>query len=206
MFEQIEWKTVYETWKSGCYDFPDILSQPVKAETIFVDYKQDGYFYGYDWLSNENISARKDMIKNRLPEFLYFVRPSNKGTIQTAEMLTDAKDAEELAAIWIAATAKELSDSPADISVRHHADMLYRAARNFLKDRFYLWHPSMRRLVPDIMIPLSVLQSITCQDITPIIGIIQLNTILLKNHWGILIYSSLKDEAAPKSRYRILNN
>jgi len=84
--------------------------------------------------------------------------------------------------------------------------MLYRAARNFLKDRFYLWHPSMRRLVPDIMIPLSVLQSITCQDITPIIGIIQLNTILLKNHWGILIYSSLKDEAAPKSRYRILNN
>ena len=206
MFEQIEWKTVYETWKSGCYDFPNILSQPIKAETIFVDYKQDGYFYGYDWLSNENISARKDMIKNRLTEFLYFVRPSNKGTIQTAEMLTDAKDAEELAAIWIAATAKELSDSSADISVRRHADMLYLAARDFLKDRFHLWHPSMRRLIPDIMVPIAVLQSITCQDITPIIGIIQLNTILLKNHWGVLIYSSLKDKAALKSRYRILDN
>ena len=206
MFKEIEWETVYNAWQRGCYYLPNIISQPVTTETIFVDYNQDGYFYGYDWLSNENISERKDMIENRLTEFLYFVKPSNKGTIQTAEMLAEAKNDEELAAIWIAATAKELSDSPVDISVRHHADMIYRAARNFLKDRFYLWHSSMRRLVPDIMIPLSILQNLVCQDITPVIDIIQLNTLLLKNHWGIIIYSSLKDEAAPKNRYRIAND
>lgn len=41
-------------------------------------------------------------------EFLYLTKPSNKGTIQTAQMLMAAKNQEEKVVIWIAATANEL--------------------------------------------------------------------------------------------------
>jgi hypothetical protein len=51
----------------------------------------------------------------------------------------------------------------------------------------------MKRLVPEIMIPFCVLENIVCKDAKPVIGLIQMNTILLKRTWNILRYSSLKN-------------
>ena len=89
MFETIEWKDVYKLWKTGCCYFPQMLSNSVSAETIFVEYKQEGYFYGYDWLRNDEVTKRKELIERNPISFIYFTKPTNKGTIQTAEMLTD---------------------------------------------------------------------------------------------------------------------
>ena len=50
------------------------------------------------------------MIQKNPLGFLYFTQPTNKGTIQTVEILVTAKNEEELAAIWIAAISKELCD------------------------------------------------------------------------------------------------
>lgn len=77
------------------------LIDPVSVETVFVEYKQDGYIYGYDWLETVEAQERKQLIKKNPIEFLYFTKPTNKGTIQTAEMLVEARNEEELAAIWI---------------------------------------------------------------------------------------------------------
>ena len=109
MFEQMKWEDAYELWKWGCYSFPKMLTDPVSTETVFVKYERDGYIYGYDWLEAVEAQERKQLIKENPIEFLYFTKPTNKGTIQTAEMLVEARDEEELAAIWIAATANELT-------------------------------------------------------------------------------------------------
>lgn len=203
MFEQMKWENVYDLWKTGCYQFPELLSSPISAETVFIEYKQDGFIYGYDWLENVVAHKRKQLIEKNLIEFLYFTKTTNKGTVQTAEMLMEARDKEELAAVWIAATAKELSEHRIGNSVVHYADLLYMAALEFLRTRYYLWHHAMKKLVPEIMIPSSVWKNIICKDAQPVIGLIQMNTILLKSTWSILRYSSLKNEEIPDSCCRI---
>ena len=204
MLEQMKWEDVYALWKRGCYRFPSVLSAPLPVETVSVRYGKSGYFYGYDWLEKSGAQERKQLIKERPEEFLYRTRPSNKGTIQTAEMLVEARDEEELAAVWIAATAKELSDYKFENGIGYCADMLYTvAAYRFLSSRYYLWHHAMKRLVPKILIPWSVLENIACDDAEPVMGLIQMNVLLLKSTWTILRYSSLKGGEFPEACCRI---
>jgi hypothetical protein len=203
MFEQMKWEDAYKLWKRGCYKFPKLLADPVTAETVCVEYKQGGhYIYGYDWLETTEAQERKQLIEENPVEFLYFTKPTNKGTIQTAEMLVEARSEEELAAIWIAATAKELYDYRGESNVSRYAYMLHLTACEFLNSRYFLWHHAMKRLVPEIMIPSCVLENVVCQDPAPVVGLIQMNTVLLKSTWNILRYSSLKNGEIIKSSCR----
>lgn len=203
MFEQMKWEETYSLWNNNSHYFSNILSEPITAESVFVEYNQEGYIYGFDWLQNKAAQARKELIEKDPLKFLYFTQPTNKGTIQTVEMLMDAQNEEELAAIWIAATAKELYEYRYGNGIGRYANMLHMAACEFLQTRYYLWHHAMKRLVPEILIPPSVLESIVCKDAAPIMGLIQMNTVLLKRSWSILRYSSLKDGELPKSHCRI---
>ena len=110
MLKGIKWEDVYQSWKSESWRFYEWLSSPMPFETIFVEYNIEGYIYGYDWLENTEAMKRKSLIEKNPTDFLYFTKPTNKGTIQTAGMLVEAQDEEEIAAIWIAATAKELCE------------------------------------------------------------------------------------------------
>jgi hypothetical protein len=202
MFEQIKWEDVYELWKIGSHNLPRTLTDPVSAETVYVEC--DDCFYGYDWLETTEAQERKQLIKKSPIQFLYFTKPTNKGTIHTAEMLMNAHSEEELAAIWIAATAKELlHDYRSGNGVGPYARMLHMAAYEFLSNRFYWWHHAMTRLVPEIMIPSCILENIVCKDPEPVVGLIQMNTILLKSTWEILLYSSLKNGERMESSCRI---
>lgn len=188
-----------ELWRMCGYHFPKALTEPVSAETVFVEYKQDGYIYGNDWLEVTEARERKQLIEKNPTQFLYFTKPTNKGTIQTAEMLMKVRNEEERAAIWIAATAKELSEYRGGRNLGYYPRTLHMAACKFLETRYSLWHHAMKRLVPEIMIPSPVLESIVCKGAEPVVGLIQMNTALLKSTWSILRYSSLKDGEIPKS-------
>ena len=76
MFEQMKWENVYELWRMCGYHFPKALTEPVSAETVFVEYKQDGYIYGYDWLEVTEARERKQLIEKNPTQFLYFAKPS----------------------------------------------------------------------------------------------------------------------------------
>ena len=198
MREEMTWDKIYELWRYEQYMFADMATAPLSAEEVYVEYNKDGYIYGYDWLEKRKAFDRKNLISERPMEFLYFTRPSNKGTIHTAEMLIEAETDEERAAIWIAATAKELRDYQGIHTITRYADEAYYAACKFLEKRFYTWHHAMRKLVPEIMIPYSVLDSLSCKSMEPVIGLIQMNTILIKSSYTILRYTSLKDGELPE--------
>lgn len=56
----MSWEKVYELWRHGSYYFPESLSEPLKAEPVFVKYAHSGrYIYGYDWLQKEIGEQRK---------------------------------------------------------------------------------------------------------------------------------------------------
>lgn len=37
MFEQMKWENVYELWRMCGYQFSKVLTEPVSAETVFVE-------------------------------------------------------------------------------------------------------------------------------------------------------------------------
>ena len=196
--KSLDWKDVYESWESGMYYF-NKDSDVINIETVHVDYSYEGnYFWGYDWLSNTETIERKKLIQDRTTEFLLFTQPTNKGTIHTIEMLSEAKTAEERAAIWIAATAFELMDPGYERNISKQARILYRSATQFLRDHFYIWHHAMRKLVPEIMISPWLLERVENCDINTMIGIIQTNMVMLQGNYKVLLYSSLLDETIPK--------
>lgn len=204
MLEQMKWEDVYELWKISAYSFSKKLTAPVSAETVFVAYAHDeSYFYGYDWLENEEVQERKQLIEQEPLQFLYHTKPSNKGTIQPAEMLIEARTEEECAAVWIAATARELYEMELGCDAGRYAFVLYKTACEFLRSRYLLWSPAMKKLVPEIIIPLTVLKSIACKDAGPVMELIQMNTVWLKKAWRILRYSSLKDGESAEPTCRI---
>lgn len=200
MFEQMSWDSAYEIWKRGSYYFPESLSEPIIAEPVFVEYSQSGYLYGYDWLRNDEAHERKNLISTNPIQFLYFTKPSNKGTIQTAQMLEEAKNEEECAAIWIAATAFELADSNLENGASRYAHQLHYAALSFLREHYVTWHHAMRKLVPEIMIPYAVLNSLQCNQAETVMGLIQMNVMMLKGAYALLRYSSISDAEIAKEK------
>lgn len=196
MKKDITWDEVYHAWQYGGYSLSKELAGPESMEIVFVDYNRKGeYIYGYDWLDNGAAANRKNLIQKDPVEFLCFCKSTNKGTIHTAEMLLEAKDEEEIAAIWIAATAKELMEYSGMMRV---AEEIHRAAWLFLNQRFYMWHHAMRGLVPEIMIPRSVIENISRDNLGAIICLIQMNSLMVKKTHTILCYSSLKDGKKPE--------
>lgn len=143
-------------------------------------------------MENTEAAQRKKMIQTNVTEFLYFTKPTNKGTIQTIEMLSEAIDEEERAAIWIAATAFELQNKRYENGISTYAYQMYNAARGFLQDRFYMWHHAMKRLVPDVIIPHNVLNSISKAEVDTVMQLIQMNTLMIKSSYSVLLYSSLE--------------
>lgn len=198
MLKQMKWEEVYDLWQyGGGYHLSKLLSTPIPVESVHVEYEGDGYIYGYDWLQNDEASSRKELIAENPIQFLYFTKPSNKGTIQTAEMLMEAQDEEERAAVWIGATAFELMEGRYTNECYRYAAVLYDAACGFLRQRCGVWHHAMRRLVPEIMIPNAILDSIRYDQPETVMGLIQTNIVMLRGTHTVLLYSSLKDGERP---------
>ena len=201
MFEEMSWEKVYELWKAGSCWFPESLSEPLNAEKVFIKYDCPGeYLYGYDWLRKEDGGKMKELIARSPIQFAYFTKPSNKGTIQTAQMLVESKDEEERAAIWIAATAAGLMDRGLEKGATRYLWRLENAALLFLKERYGLWHHAMKKLVPEIIIPYYVLDNIQCEQIETVMGLIQMNVLMLKATYTLLRYSSLSEDEIKKGK------
>ena len=52
----------------------------------------------------------------------------------------------------------------------------------------------MKKLVPEIMLPRRILKSLSNIGAAVALNLIQINTLLLKGNYSILLYSSLEDD------------
>lgn len=187
------WEEIYSCWQIGVLNFGKSIYEPLPVELVHVPYERDGYFYGYDWLSCESVIERKKLIDTHPDSFWYFMDASRKGTIMTAEMLALSQNQEERAAIWVAATSFEMLQRFPSKTLH----FVHQLSCQYLKGKYYMWHHAMRGLVPDIMIPLSVMENTDREDLDTVVGLIQMNAYMLQNAYKILLYSSLKDGEQP---------
>ena len=151
-FADFTWDELYKCWEIHMWNAPSILKSPITFDEIHIEYNRNGYFYGYDWIACTDLQNRKEMIESDVNQFLYFTQPSNKGTIHTLQMLAEAKNDEETAAIWIYAIAFEMLQNGLCRKTRKHVNQICHVAQRFLFDRFYFWHHAMRKLVPEFIL------------------------------------------------------
>lgn len=84
-FNTMSWEEIYKYWDLYSMHGPSALNMPISLIEIHVDFcKQNGVFYGYDWLSRSEYESRKSTIENNVAQFLFFTTSTNKGTIAHA--------------------------------------------------------------------------------------------------------------------------
>lgn len=187
------WEEIYKYWDLYCPYGPTILNSPITPVEIHVDYsKENGVFYGYDWLTRDEFYSRKHTVESNVAQFLYFTKPTNKGTIHTLNMLINSNSDEERAAVWIYAFAKELLDNRAEGNAPAYAYQLCDATRDFIAQNFYLWHHAMKKLVPEIFIQHNIYLETEFHSIKAIIELARLNAALILYEYVPVLYTSLK--------------
>lgn len=111
MMNKVEdWEKIYEIWKTKIFHYSYEPISTFNSEIIRINYDSKSnysYIWGFDWLSISEVENQKALIKQDIDLFL-LSEPTNKGTVHTATMLSEAKNEEEIAAIWIAATSYEI--------------------------------------------------------------------------------------------------
>jgi len=125
-------------------------------------------------------------------QFLYFSKPTNKGTIHTLNMLINSANDEERAAIWIYTFAREVLEHNADGNIKKYAHQLCDASSGFLSQRYYLWHHAMRKLIPEIFINYNVYMKTEFSTIDAVIELARINAALILHEYVPILYSSLK--------------
>jgi len=190
--ETVTWDEVYKQWKLYADCGPTIMNTPISLAEIHISYDNEmEEIYGYDWLRKEYYEQRKEFVEKNPINFLYFIQPTNKGTIHTIRMLVDAHDEEERAAIWLYAFASDILNGYFG-KLGRYASQLQMAAWKFLSKRFYMWHHAMRKLVPEIFINSNIYEDTQFSSINAVIELARLNAALIRYEYVPIVYSSLE--------------
>ena len=88
--EEITWKNIWNHWVKYIKTYEPQLMAPIDIKKIYVNYKNEGYFHGYDWINKNDFQKRVEYVSEKPIEFLYFGTSLNKGTLHTLEMLNEA--------------------------------------------------------------------------------------------------------------------
>lgn len=197
-FDTVSWKEIYNYWHLYSMHSPSNLNLPVSPTEMHVDFSgHNGSFYGYDWLTHTEYDSRKATIENDITQFLYFTKPTNKGTMHTLNMLINSASDEERAAIWIYAFSKEISDHHSRGNVGQYAYQLCNASWGFLSQHFYMWHHAMKKLVPEIFINYNIYLETEFNTINAVIELARLNAAMVLYEYVPILYTSLKSGEEP---------
>lgn len=186
--KEIKWEDLVQQWEYY-YSFNPILKEEMSAEIIACKVQQQfGCVYGYDFIPKNQVAERRENIEN----FFLFGTSTNKGTLQTINMLRSAKNDEERMAIWCAAFAKDMQIK--GIRLNQNKNYLFwigEICDRFLRERFYIWHHAMKQLTPRIYYGYYFCDGIKIESWQALIELIALNTKMVLQDYQLVLYSSL---------------
>lgn len=197
--ESITWEKIFQSWSLRANSGPEIIRKPKTLQEIHVPYERSGeYIFGYDWLSYREFEQRKASIEKGPTDFLYFTKPTNKGTIYTLQMLQESENDEERAAVWIYAFSQELLNLNYRGNIVRTALQLSNLVFPFLSERFFMWHHAMRRLIPAIYFGYPLFEG-TDFSIEAVIQLACVNAALISHEYVPILYSSLAFGERPEN-------
>lgn len=189
--KQIKWEDLVQQWKYLCMTNP-ILSEGMSVKIIPCRAYQKGmYIYGYDFIFKKDVAEREKNIDH----FFMFETPTNKGTLQTVNMLRSAKSDEERMAIWCAAFSKDIFEQGFRLKQnKNYLFWLGEKCKGFLRKKFALWHHAMKRLTPDIYYDFYLWEDIEIHSWRSLMELIALNAKMVLQDYQLVLYSSLGEQ------------
>lgn len=182
-----------------------MINTPLEIKAEYTPCRSQDYItWGYDWIDNEHYTERVESFRHAVDNpFSHGFTPLNKGTLHTLQMLIDAQDEEERAAIWIYAFCHDLTDKHYGMKSYGICGQLENAAFLFLKERFDIWHHAMKKLTPEYYIPASVLYEAEFEEHVSVVELIILNTYLIRKEYSVVLYHSLETTDSPFDHYSL---
>jgi hypothetical protein len=192
--KEITWENLLSYWESRANVYEPQLMLPFNLKKVFVNYQNNGYFHGYDWIEINNYKERTEYVSEKPIEFLCLGTSLNKGTLHTLEMLGMAQDnQEDCAAIWLVAFTKEVLDSfPYEWRGKGY-NILYKVyieAYSKIKEKYDMWHHAMRKLLPEICFSYDFLESMNVNSYRQIVELSVINSAQILNNYIAVEYDS----------------
>ena len=197
--EEFEWEELYDFWIMKANIIVPELLEPVPFEHIKFRYDNDQYkIYGYDWIHKNVYKSRIKSITNNPSAFLWLGESLNKGTLQTAEYLAEAKDNEEkLSLIWLYSFVRELLDDlPTNLrgkSFRTLKGMEIEIISELKRNDMH-WHHAMRKLIPDNYYFDYIYDDINVISYESVIELAIINAKLVNDNYKVVLYDSYNKE------------
>lgn len=196
--EEIKWEEIIKCWNRQAKQYEPQLLKPLPFEKIHVNYlHQNDYFFGADWIEKTKYEERIRYVTTNTTQFLLYGHCLNKGTLHTLELLIEAGDrAEDCAAIWIAAFAKDMEEQlPTHWRGNGYSilDDVYREAERKVYETYSLWHHAMKRLLPEICFSWMLLEGINITSYEQIVELAVINAAQVYNNYRAVIYDSREE-------------
>jgi hypothetical protein len=189
------WTSIYDDWRGYWLlggdrePGPDFLDLPVESPN-------DGWAVGgpaLDWWPTKQIAERQRMLRQQGTAALILWREywhTRKGTLHTADLLATAKDAEEAAAIWLAASLWDFLH-PVDEEWRGQPARLtrevYRGVVGFLRERdIAQWHHRMTYALPETILDSELAEMVRPRGPRHVVTLACLNVRLVRAEWSLV--------------------
>ena len=198
-FVDFKWEELYEFWRMKAVITAPELLEPVPFEHIKFRFDNDQHrIYGYDWIHKNVYKSRIKSVIDNPSAFLWLGESLNKGTLQTAEYLAEAKDNEEkLAQIWLYSFVRELLNKlPSSLYGKSFMILsgIQSAIIAELKRNDMHWHHAMRKLLPDNNFFRYIYDDINVISYESVIELAIINAKLVNDNYKVVLYDSYNKE------------
>lgn len=194
--DEFSWNDILSYWMGYINTYSPILKKPIEIKSVHVNYHNEGYFYGYDWILKNNFELHTSSVSEHPDQYLLFGTALNKGTLHTLEMLDCSKDnKEEQAAIWIGAFVKDMLDYLPKEWYGEGAIILNKMStevRRILNsnNNYYTWHHAMRNALPEICFSYNILHNIKISSYKQIVELASINVVHTLSNYVAVQYDS----------------
>lgn len=198
MFKKFEytWEEIYKEWNYISYHIPTVNKKlHVNKFKVNKWERENEYFYGLDWILNENFESRINYATEQPIMFMMYGEHLNKGTLTTLQYLVDAEDKETRAAIWIYAFVRDVMEYQLENwrgEAYRISDAIKMTAELYLKDKGMDWHHAMRKLLPDVYFTHTILNSVNIKDKRIVLELVAMAVDYIYMHYKVAEYDSRK--------------
>lgn len=194
---EFEAEDVYKIWEKCCQEqFPNLLKK-IEVKNIYFEYHEGGEFYGLDYIKKERLAEHLWLMENIPDDFLHQLNNNRVGTLETLDMLVEARDdTKMLATIWMCAFCLCMKEN----LPKEWCGKIYGAINRIEKilpktnDKMEIyWRHGTKRHLPEILYSKYIYENLKINTLEDLIEMIALNCAYILEEYDIVNYYSVEN-------------
>ena len=198
LFESFSWDDIYRYWEQATSDELKIVNQPLPCCRVKPVNNIGNRIYCYFWLKNTEIYNAVSRFNREIsmPIYQQYNEMSDKRVQRSADLMMQAKCAEERAAIWIFVFCSALENNCEGLLV----DYVGANARMYLQNHFQEWVFLYHHRLPYMYFDPKKLQNLKYKHYKAVIDCAIANAYIISREYTITLFDSeLRNEDLPDS-------